>query len=126
MDEGSANVQTETQQPQNKQNNENSPKHVSLPADLSKLNLTKPIGLARKFTSPLFTPEFLISPISSLVRRARFGHEEGIEFELAYAYPNTVFWKQKMSVWSRRDLRLRSETVLWVSELNGNVTPTIL
>jgi hypothetical protein len=41
VDKGSANVQTETQQPQNKQNNENSPKHVSLLADLSKLNLMK-------------------------------------------------------------------------------------
>jgi hypothetical protein len=31
VDEGSADVQTETQQPQNEQNNEDSPKHVSLP-----------------------------------------------------------------------------------------------
>jgi hypothetical protein len=70
VDEGSANVQTETQQPQNKQNNENSPKHVSLPADLSELNLMKP------FISPtnVFTTESLISPISSLIRKARFGH----------------------------------------------------
>jgi hypothetical protein len=43
VNEGSANVQTETQQPQNKQNNENNPKHVSLPADPSKLNLIKPL-----------------------------------------------------------------------------------
>jgi hypothetical protein len=70
VDEGSANVQTETQQPQNKQNNENSPKHVSLPADLSKLNLMKSsVSLANDFTS-----EFLIFPISSLVRKARLGH----------------------------------------------------
>jgi hypothetical protein len=63
-------VQTETQQPQNKQNNENSPKHVSLPVDVSKLNLMKPlVSLANDFTT-----EFLISPISSLVRNARFGH----------------------------------------------------
>jgi hypothetical protein len=68
VDEGSANVQTETQQPQNKQNNENSPKHVSLPTYRSKLNLMKPFGpLANDFTA-----EFLISPISSLVRKARF------------------------------------------------------
>ena len=71
MDQGSADMQTETQQPQNKQNNENSPKHVSLPADLSKLNLMKPlVSLANDFTT-----EFLISPISSLVRKARFGQQ---------------------------------------------------
>jgi hypothetical protein len=71
VDECSANVQTETQQPQNKQNNENSPKHVSLPADLSKLTLMKPlVSSVNDFTS-----EFLISSISNLVRKARFGHE---------------------------------------------------
>jgi hypothetical protein len=31
MDKGSADVQTEAQKPQNKQNNENGPKHVNPP-----------------------------------------------------------------------------------------------
>jgi hypothetical protein len=111
VDESSANVQTETQQPQNKQNNENSPKHVSLPPDLSKLDLMKPFGpLANDFTA-----EFLISAISSLVRKARFwgmppnsanspsgvlarigrNHRETIVGRLATLVREKTVWKRK-------------------------------
>jgi hypothetical protein len=58
VDEASANVQTETQQPQDKQNNENCPKHVSLPADPNELKLTNLVdSFANDFTTSLSFPK---------------------------------------------------------------------